>query len=136
MFQAVHPINEKSVIKSCHFIAFRVFFFYKTARGIRHPSSAHFSTSAILNRGSSFRWVSKSLLFTFTSGFLPTGASLSISKWRLREIGVLLLHKLNRVSPVQKNKCHCHNRHNSVINRAKTGFIFGIFLLVRRRKKL
>ncbi len=23
-----------------------------------------------------------------TSGFLPTGASLSISKWRLREIGV------------------------------------------------
>ncbi len=24
-----------------------------------------------------------------TSGFLPTGASLSISKWRLREIGVL-----------------------------------------------
>ncbi len=26
-----------------------------------------------------------------TSGFLPTGASLSISKWRLREIGVLEL---------------------------------------------
>ncbi len=25
-----------------------------------------------------------------TSGFLPTGASLSISKWRLREIGVLV----------------------------------------------
>ncbi len=32
-------------------------FFYKTARGIRHPSSAHFSTSAILNRGSSSRLV-------------------------------------------------------------------------------
>ncbi len=30
-----------------------------------------------------------------TSGFLPTGASLSISKWRLREIGVLWhVHKL------------------------------------------
>ncbi len=27
--------------------------------------------------------------FTVTSGFLPTGASLSISKWRLREIGLL-----------------------------------------------
>ncbi len=24
VFQAVHPINEKSVIKSCHFIAFRL----------------------------------------------------------------------------------------------------------------
>ncbi len=32
-------------------------FFNKTARGIRHPSSAHFSTSAILNRGSSSRLV-------------------------------------------------------------------------------
>ncbi len=61
VFQAVHPINEKSVIKSCNFIAFRLllllFFFYKTAHGIRHPSSAHFSTSAILNRGSSSRLV-------------------------------------------------------------------------------
>ncbi len=63
VFQAVHPINEKSVIKSCHFIAFRLlllfflFIFYKTARGIRHPSSANFSTSAILNRGSSSRLV-------------------------------------------------------------------------------
>ncbi len=27
-----------------------------------------------------------------TSGFLPTGASLSISKWRLREIGVYLVN--------------------------------------------
>ncbi len=34
-----------------------IIFFYKTARGIRHPSSAHFSTSAILNRGSSSRLV-------------------------------------------------------------------------------
>ncbi len=32
-------------------------FFNKTARGILHPSSAHFSTSAILNRGSSSRLV-------------------------------------------------------------------------------
>ncbi len=67
VFQAVHPSNEKSVIKSCHFIAFRLLlvyiffisflFFNKTARGIRHPSSAHFSTSTILNRGSSSRLV-------------------------------------------------------------------------------
>ncbi len=61
VFQALHPINEKSVIKSCNFIAFRllllIFFFNKTACGIRHPSSAHFSTSAILNRGSSTRLV-------------------------------------------------------------------------------
>ncbi len=32
--------------------------------------------------------------FTVTSGFLPTGASLSISKWRLREIGVYLVQPL------------------------------------------
>ncbi len=32
-----------------------------------------------------------------TSGFLPTGASLSISTWRLREIGVLATHMI-RVS--------------------------------------
>ncbi len=38
-------------------IIYIFFFFYKTARGIRHPSSAHFSTSAILNRGSSSRLV-------------------------------------------------------------------------------
>ncbi len=30
-----------------------------------------------------------------TSGFLPTGASLSISKWRLREIGVYPLWDVN-----------------------------------------
>ena len=33
----------------------------------------------------------KALLFIFTSGVFPTGASLSISKWRLREISVYYL---------------------------------------------
>ncbi len=33
-----------------------------------------------------------------TSGFLPTGASLSISKWRLREIGVCTTTSAFRVS--------------------------------------
>ncbi len=57
----LYILSTKRVwLKSCHFIAFRLFFFFffiKTARGIRHPSSAHFSTSAILNRGSSSRLV-------------------------------------------------------------------------------
>ncbi len=42
-----------------------------------------------------------------TSGFLPTGASLSISKWRLREIGV---YKVNGecciVSPLSAEITH------------------------------
>ncbi len=58
----LYILSTKRVwLKSWHFIAFRLLllllFFNKTARGIRHPSSAHFSTSAILNRGSSSRLV-------------------------------------------------------------------------------
>ncbi len=49
--------QRKECDKELSFHRFLIFFFYKTARGIRHPSSAHFSTSAILNRGSSSRLV-------------------------------------------------------------------------------
>ncbi len=49
--------QRKECDKELSFHRFPMFFFNKTARGIRHPSSAHFSTSAILNRGSSSRLV-------------------------------------------------------------------------------
>ncbi len=49
---------------------------------------------------------------------------------------VLLLHKLKIEYHQLKKMFNCHNRHNSVINRAKTGFIFSTFLLVREKKKV
>ncbi len=68
-----------------------IFFFNKTARGIRHPSSAHFSTSAILNLSSSSRLVVQVIvvyLYFRVYSHRASQPSLSISKWRLREIGV------------------------------------------------
>ncbi len=64
VFQACVPsYQRKECDKELSFHRFPIiiriffFFFYKTSRGIRHPSSANFSTSAILNRGSSSRLV-------------------------------------------------------------------------------